>query len=428
MKADKIPDVIPDPVETRRTILVVDDEPSITDLLVRILETQGIEGLECNDSELALEKIKGGGIDLVITDLRMPKMDGLELIRRAREIDGELSFIVITGFSSMETFLDAAHEGISDFILKPIDRKQFLGAVKKVLEKKSLTENLIARTRQLLQAEKMATIGLLSAGVAHEINNPTTFIRTNLQLMGEYIKRMKPRLENLDKTNVESIRNIILNEFPHMIDEALKGTERIQKIVAGIKHYAHMGDEASTEKVDIREVIAQSVNLVRAKIRKNITITENYLNIREIRGQFSKLEQVFVNLLVNAADAIAERMNKVKGEKGSQFSGLIDVSATVIEGGVVDGERTPDYLVLTFYDNGGGIPEEKLDRVFDPFFTTKAVGVGTGLGLYICYEIIKQHGGEITVQSEKGEGTAFIIKLPVEGSSAAKNKAESTAG
>jgi two-component system NtrC family sensor kinase len=155
--------------------------------------------------------------------------------------------------------------------------------------------------------------------------------------------------------------------------------------------------------------------MVRAKLRKHITITESYLNLKEIKGEFSKLEQVFVNLLVNAADAIEDKVKKKRAEGDSDFMGLIDVSATIIEGDDFGTETAPDYLILTFYDNGPGIDKKKIKKVFDPFFTTKPVGVGTGLGLYICYEIIKQHGGEITIQSEPGEGTAFIIKLPVEG-------------
>lgn len=397
-----------------RTVLIVDDEETVTRLLASYLEKDGQRVITRHDGEGALEALKNNETDLLITDLKMPGMSGLELIRKVREFYSDLDIIVITGYGTMDAFMEAVHEDVSDFILKPIDIKQFQKALRRVFEKKLLTENLLARTQQLLQAEKMATVGLLSTGIAHEINNPNTFIRTNIQLMAEYIKRLKPRMEDLaDEKNAETVRNIILNEFDDMIKEALKGTERIQKIVAGIKHYAHMGDDSFDESVDIREVIAQAVNLVRSKLRSRIEISENYLNIREIKGHFSKLEQVFVNLLINAADAINEKVLQRRKAGDAEFKGLIDVSATVIEGDKNDDGETPDYLILTFYDNGSGIPEGKLKRVFDPFFTTKSVGVGTGLGLYLCYEIIKQHGGEITVQSDEGEGTAFIIKLPV---------------
>lgn len=408
-----------EPVERQnvsRTILVVDDEREIADLLTIALEKHGHRAMACQSGESAVDIIRKGGVDLLITDLKMPGMSGLELIRLTRQIDKNLEIIVITGYGTMEIFLEAIRDGVSDFILKPLDMEQFIHSVNRVLEKKTLSENLIARTQQLLQAEKMATVGVLSTGIAHEINNPTTFIRTNLQLMSEYIKRLEPRMENLgDPKNAESVRNILLKEFPDMIRDAIRGTERIQKIVSGIKHYAHMGDDSFDENVDIREVITQSINLVRTKLRKDINITENYLNIREIKGHFSKLEQVFVNMLINAADAINDKLVKRKAAGDREYAGLIDVSATVIDGDELEGARTPDYLILTFYDNGAGIPEDKLNRVFDPFFTTKPVGVGTGLGLYISYEIIKQHGGEITVQSDPSEGTAFIIRFPVGG-------------
>ncbi len=399
-----------------RNILVVDDDETVGNLVVKLLEMAGHYAFFCPDGESALENLDKGGVDLLITDLRMPGMDGLELIDASRKIDKDLDIIVITGYGTMEIFIEAIRAGAIDFVVKPIENEQLLNSVNRALEKKELSESLLARTQQLVQSEKMATVGILSAGIAHEINNPNTFIRTNLQLMREYIKRLKPKLEDLNvEKNAESVRNIIFEEFPQMINEALRGTERIQKIVAGVKHYAHKGDGSLSENVDIREVIAHAVTMVRAKLRKHITITESYLNLKEIKGEFSKLEQVFVNLLVNAADAIEDKVKERRARGDKDFMGLIDVSATIIEGDVFETEETPDYLVLTFYDNGPGIEKKKIKKIFDPFFTTKPVGVGTGLGLYICYEIIKQHEGAITVQSELGEGTAFIIKLPVEG-------------
>jgi len=401
------------------TILLVDDDRTVGNFLKRLLESEGHTVIFRAAGAPAVEDIRHGGIDLLITDLRMPGMSGLDLIKEARTLDKKLDIVVITGYGTMEIFIKAMRLGASDFIVKPIEKEQFMRAIERALAKKSLAGSLMARTQQLLHSEKMATVGVLSAGIAHEINNPNTFIRTNLQLMSEYIKRLRERLESLgDQGGAASVRHVILEEFPQMIAEALKGTERIQKIVSSVKHYSYLGEEAFDERVDIREVIAQSVNLVRARLLKHVKINESYLNLKEIRGHFSKLEQVFVNLLINATDAIEDKVRRKRAEGDREFMGVVDVSATVFEGDLVDGARTPDNLVLTFRDNGEGIARETLTRVFDPFFTTKPVGVGTGLGLYICYEIIKRHGGEIAVQSKTGEGTAFIIKLPVEGAAA----------
>jgi len=418
LKQDNVPEFPARFLEpaTQRTILVVDDDRIVGEYLVKLLESKGYKTLLFQDGAKAYERFHEGGVDLVITDLMMPGISGLDLIRKIRKEDKEINIVVITGYGSMEIFIDALRAGAGDFIVKPIESEQFLVAVERALEKKFLSESLMARTRQLINSEKMATVGVLSTGIAHEINNPTTFIRTNLQLMNEYLKRLRPRLDKMDdRKNMDVVRNILLQEFPTMINEALKGTERIEKIVSGIKHYAYMGDESLDENVDIREVIAQAVNLVRSKLRKYVTIKESYLNLTEIKGQFSKLEQVFVNLLINAADAIEDKVKKNRAKGIGDFSGEIDVSATIFEGDGTGEGRTPDFLILTFYDNGDGIEKDKINRVFDPFFTTKPVGKGTGLGLYLCYEIIKQHGGAITVQSSKGEGTAFIIRLPVEG-------------
>ncbi|MDH5636922.1 MAG: response regulator, partial [Nitrospinota bacterium] len=329
----------------QRTILLVDDDRIVAEYLVRLLEGAGYKTTVCLDGESAFERFKEGGIDLIITDLMMPGISGLDLIRRIRLTDKEVNIVVITGFGNMEIFIDTVRAGAGDFIVKPIEKDQFLKAVDRALEKKSLSDSLVARTRQLLNSEKMATVGVLSTGIAHEINNPTTFIRTNLQLMNEYIKRLRPRLDKLDdRKNMDVTRNIILNEFPSMINEALKGTERIEKIVSGITHYAHMGEESLDESVDLREVIAQAVNLVRSKLRKYITIKESYLNLKEIKGQFSKLEQVFVNLLINAADAVEEKIKENRASGVGDFAGEIDVSATIFEGDETAEGRTPDSL------------------------------------------------------------------------------------
>ena len=399
-----------------RTILIVDDEDYIVQVHKRMIEREGYTVLTALSGQEALEVVREEHerISLMITDLRMPIMDGITLIEKVREITTEFEIIVNTGYGTMELVIEAIQVGANDFVLKPTDREVFLMAINRSLEKKSLKESLSSKTQQLITSEKMASLGLLATGIAHEINNPTTFIKTNLQLIGEYIKRLGPKLEEMDKReNQEYVTNLLLNEFPQMIEEALTGTERIEKIVSGIKHYAHLGDEKFDKDIDIREVISQSVNLVKAKLRKNVTITESYMNLREIKGHFSKLEQVFVNLLVNASDSITDKVEKKRAEGDTEFTGLVDVSATIIGGEEVGGIKAPDHLVLTFFDNGEGIPESKVPKIFDPFFTTKSIGEGTGLGLYICHDIISQHGGEITVQSDPGEGTAFIIRLPV---------------
>ena len=421
-----------DPSTYARTILVVDDEDYIVQVHKRMIEREGYIVLTALSGQEALEIVREEHeqISLMITDLRMPVMDGITLIEKVREITSEFEIIVNTGYGTMELVIEAIQAGANDFVLKPTDREVFLMAINRSMEKKGLKENLSARTQQLITAEKMASLGLLATGIAHEINNPTTFIKSNLQLIGEYIKRLTPRLEEIDKKeNQEFISNLLLNDFPQMIEEALTGTDRIQNIVAGIKHYAHLGDEKFDKDIDIREVISQSINLVKAKLRKNVTISESYMNLKEIKGHFSKLEQVFVNLLVNASDSITEKVDRKRAEGDTEFTGLVDVSATVIEGEGGEENTSRDYLILTFFDNGEGIPESKISKIFDPFFTTKSIGEGTGLGLYICHDIISQHGGEITVQSDPGEGTAFMIKFPVmslDGASA-EEEAEETA-
>ncbi len=407
------------PTASKHRILVVDDDEIVRKVVERILLHHEYDVETIASGELACERMQTTKFDLMITDIRMPGMSGIELITKCKALNSKCAIMVITGAGTMELLIEASRAGASDFVLKPIEMEDLIQRVENALEKKRLSDTVADQMRQLVQSEKMATVGLLATGIAHEINNPTTFIRTNLQLLREYIKRLQPRLENLDdEKNKNSVKKIITEEFPQIIEEALEGTDRIQKIVAGVKHYAYTEEGGGGAPVDIRDVITHAVTLVRSRLRRNITITESYLNIQEIVGHFSKLEQVFVNLLVNSADAISEKMEKMSEAERKSFSGLIDVSATIISTG--EEEIHDEILLLTFYDNGNGIPETKRGKVFDPFFTTKALGKGTGLGLYICHEIITQHGGELTVQSQPGEGTAFIIKLPVKGKGAGK--------
>jgi PAS domain S-box-containing protein len=235
---------------------------------------------------------------------------------------------------------------------------------------------------RLLIADRMSSVGTLAAGMAHEINNPLAYVLSNLGLVAEELGAMAGAAPS------ERLREVL-----EMIGEARQGGERIQKIVRGLKAFSR-ADEERRVLVDVRRILDVAIHMSFNEIRHRAQLVKDYGEVPPLHADEGQLAQVFVNLLVNAAQAIPE---------GHAETNEIRVAATTDESGRV---------VLSFRDTGAGIAPELLGRIFDPFFTTKRVGVGTGLGLSICHGIITALGGEISVESQPGKGTVVRITLP----------------
>lgn len=247
---------------------------------------------------------------------------------------------------------------------------------------------------QLVQSEKLAAIGTLAAGVAHEINNPIGYINSNLNTMSKYLKKMKKYCEDIggqDSEDKESIKEMMA-DFGDAINESIEGTNKVKEIVADLKSFSRV-DRAEREHADINEGIKTTLNVVWNELKYKAKVEKNFGDIPELYCMPNQLNQVFMNLLVNAAHAI-------EGD-----SGLIKIKTWA------DNEN----IYISIKDNGVGIPEENLKKIWEPFFTTKDVGKGTGLGLSLAYDIITKHKGSIEVKSQVGVGTEFVITLPVEG-------------
>lgn len=276
-------------------------------------------------------------------------------------------------------------------------------------ELESAYSELKAAQSQMLQREKMASIGQLAAGVAHEINNPMGFIISNLGTLGKYTEKLREFIwileegikecqsvkvsEDQDLKIANSRRSLkidyIHDDIGSLIKESLDGAQRVRKIVQNLKTFSRL-DEAEYQMVDMNEELERVINILWNELKYKATLKRGYGDIPKTECNPGQLGQVFMNLLVNAADAIEEH-----GEitvKTWHEAGNIHVSIS---------------------DTGSGIPEDKLGRIFEPFFTTKEVGKGTGLGLSIAYDIIKKHKGEITVKSDVAKGTLFTIRIPV---------------
>ena len=245
------------------------------------------------------------------------------------------------------------------------------------------TAELRETQAQLTQAEKMKSLGQLVAGVAHELNNPIGFVHANLQLLDEFVKKLT--LAQKTGADTEPIQEAIAK----LLARSREGTERVKKIVQDLRTFSRM-DYAELLDADLNEELERTLTLMEPTFKNKITVERDFGEIPNVRCYAGQLNQVFLNLLMNACDALEE-------------SGTIRIK-TRRRGGIVR---------LEFSDDGPGIPDEMRSRIFDPFFTTKGVGVGTGLGLSISHGIIERHGGRIIVDSEEGVGTTFVIDIPL---------------
>ena len=289
------------------------------------------------------------------------------------------------------------------------DRVHELQTLNETLEARVVEEVHKNREKDsiLLHQDKLASIGQLAAGVAHEINNPMGFIMSNLRTLKKYADVEQQYMSVLEEVikdscpddrckDIEELRQrldlfFILEDIPPLISESLEGAERVKRIVLDLKDFART-DEDSLKETDLNQCVQSTANIVRNEIKYVADLDLQLGNIPLIVCNPQQVNQVIANLLVNAAHAI-------------DGHGSITVSTSA----------ESDNVILTVSDTGSGIPDEIRTRIFDPFFTTKDVGKGTGLGLSISYDIVKKHGGEITLESEPGKGTTFMVSLPISG-------------
>jgi len=266
-------------------------------------------------------------------------------------------------------------------------------------------EELKASQLKILQQEKMASIGQLAAGVAHELNNPMSFISSNLSTLEKYINRLiqfirvqseavaslqdAAVVRRVDEKRAEVKLDYMVEDVRGLLKESLEGAQRVKKIVYELNSFSRM-DEEEYKKADIHECIESAITIVWNELKYKSKLEKHYGDLPATMCYPRQMNQVFVNLLINAVNAIVDKGTITIKTWYEDHAIRIDVS-----------------------DTGAGIPRENLIRIFEPFFTTKAVGKGTGLGLSITYEIIQRHRGEITVASEEGRGTTFSIKIPV---------------
>lgn len=412
----------------RATILVVDDTPQNLAILGELMKPW-YQVRVANSGERALASLATKPRpDLILLDIMMPGMDGFELMQRLRENEEtrDIPVIFVTALNDVNNEHRGFELGAADYIHKPFKSVIVLSRIKAQLEAKA-ARDMLRRTNQrltsqvsegvnaletaqlqLLQSEKMAAMGQLAAGLAHEINNPIGFVGSNLGTLSGYLddifsivdayERAESQLKEseafADARGIKERVNFdfLKSDIRALLEESRDGINRVRGIVKDLKDFSR-SDDKDWQWVDIHQGLESTLNILRNELKYHCTVVKRYGEVPKVHCLPSQINQVFMNLLANAGQAIEGR-------------GEITITTD---------QPDPAHVRVTVSDTGKGMPPEVREHIFEPFFTTKPVGKGTGLGLSIAWSIIERHRGRIEVSSEPGKGTAFAITLPVTG-------------
>ncbi|TAE59502.1 MAG: hypothetical protein EAZ87_09405 [Nostocales cyanobacterium] len=297
---------------------------------------------------------------------------------------------------------------------------------KRTLELQETLAELQLTQTQIIQSEKMSSLGQLVAGVAHEINNPVNFIYGNITYLKEYIENLlnlislyqqNQKCDNYDNSHNQEIQNMtatidlnfVMDDLPKIINSMEVGTERIRDIVRALRNFSRM-DEAEVKKVNIHDGIESTLLILQHRLKANadepeIKVIRDYGDLPLVECYAGQLNQVFMNIIVNAIDAIEESHIQLSKVERKENLYIIKIITSLIEN---------NWIEIILSDNGKGMPEHIKNHIFDPFFTTKEIGKGTGMGMAISYQIItEKHGGKLEFNSQLGQGTEFKITIPV---------------
>jgi two-component system, NtrC family, sensor kinase len=391
-----------------RRLLVVDDDLVTRKAISMGLRRQGMEVFEASGGYECLEQCRNGTFDLLIVDMVMPGLSGDKLILAIRLLDtcADIPILVMSAESGQASKNEAFSAGAVDYVVKPVHMNELLHRVRVHCELQERRQQVkryaeemesLAKSRaeQLLVADRLTTLGMLAAGVAHEINNPMTFIAGNAQtLEQQYWPVIRSGLETIVKSeSSESAKaRYILAEMPSIFKSFAMGTSRIHSIIQNLKIYARDNNEAGASCAPA-EAVRDALLLAKGSFNlqpKLIVVVPD--DLPKVAIDIQKLEQIIINLTVNAAHALEGRADP-----------KIEITSRL------DGQ----FLALRIADNGTGIPDSVLPKIWEPFFTTKPAGKGTGLGLAIIREILDKAGGRIEARNRREGGAVFEFHLPI---------------
>ena len=398
--------------------------------------------LLCDDSRQVKSIIDEYSIDILISDIMMPAITGIDLLAqlRADKKYDDMPIIMLTYLDDLESYKRCFELGAFDYINKPINGNELYARLKVAIESKISSNNLKALvevTRKqneelkeinaklteakfsLVQSEKMAAIGQLAAGIAHEINNPMGFISSNFDTLHVYFKKISEFLQflgtqlggdiklhsnELVHDDVITVRekfdnlkiDLLIRELEGIFSDSSSGIQRINEIVQSLRIFARSSKDDEKDTNVLLDIINQVILITKNEVKYVATIELDVPDEIILYCNRIQIGQVFINIILNAAQAIKSQQRETLG--------IIKIKARKIE----------QEIMITFEDDGPGIPEENISKIFEPFFTTKEIGQGTGLGLSISYDIIvNKHNGLFDVTSEYGKGAIFTVVLPI---------------
>lgn len=428
------------PPESAR-ILLVDDNPTNLKVLSAAITSAGWTALVATDGESAIEQTEYAKPDLILLDVMMPGIDGFETCKRLKAKDGTeaIPIIFMTALSDTVDKVKGLELGAVDYVTKPFQQEEVLARVRLHLKVYYLTQELeqvvLARTAelreslrqleeaqlQLVQSEKMSTLGQLVAGVAHEINNPIGFINGNLTCIKDYTHDLMEHLQLYQEKypdpeaaiadHAEDIDLEFLTEdLPKMVSSMEVGIERIRNISTSLRTFSR-ADSQSKVPFNLHEGIDSTLLILRHRLkaseaRPEVQVTKEYGDLPAVKCYPGQLNQVFMNILANAIDAMEE------SNHGKSYTDLeADPNKVLICTALASDQA---YVIIRIRDNGPGMSPDVQEKIFDHLFTTKTVGKGTGLGLSISRQIVvEKHGGQLRCESMSGQGTEFVIEIPI---------------
>jgi CheY-like chemotaxis protein len=406
-------------------VLVVDDIPENVHELVEALKDEYRIRVAVS-GEKALEAVQSSQApDLILLDIVMPGMGGYEACRRIKALPSgsRIPVLFVTVADATQSKLKGFQAGGSDYITKPFDIEEVRARVRTHLALRNAQDELERRNAalqealdrlraaqsQLVISEKMAALGVLAAGVAHEINNPVNFVKASSHSLEKDFHDLLTVLsfcrEGLREDKLAALAELerqvdyaaAAQEVPELFSRMFEGLGRTEEIVRSLRSFARTDDALDTP-VDLREVADSVLVMLRPRL-SGIEVIKRWEPLPLVRGNVGKLGQVFMNLLANAIDAVEDQQDPARRRI------MLSSEMRRRDGG--------DYAALTVSDSGDGIAPEMATRIFDPFFTTKPVGKGTGLGLFICSNLVQEHRGFLEVHSPIDGGAAFSVALPV---------------
>lgn len=410
-------------------ILIVDDTPVNLRLLADMLEERHYNVRKALNGNMALLATDKKLPHLILLDVNMPDMDGYQVCQQLKESE-KTRHVPVIFISALDRAMDkikAFQVGGVDYVTKPFAVEEVLARINHQLELQRLTNDLRDRNQeleealmklkftqaQLIQKEKMSSLAELVSGVAHQINNPISFIYSNLEPANEYIDSLLNVINFYQKHDPDSLQNaenplqeldfeFLESDLRDLMQSMYHGADRIRSIVLTLQKFSHL-DEADIKWLGINQEIESTLTLMQYDLESRniqpIKWVKNYGNIPNIMGCPRDLNQVFLNLFNNAIEAIEDAQEPIE-------------PTVWIETKLAD----EHHVHIAIKNNGVGISEEMRSQIFDPFFTTKLGRNSQGLGLSISHQIVvEQHGGRLTCESLPGDHTAFIIELPIKG-------------